>query len=311
MIEPLSFAARAMGGRLIVHLAADAADAERARRDAGRAMARMGRWADRLSRHLETSELSRLNASPAASIVVRPTLAAALLAGQAAGRATGGLVDVALLDARLAAEAPVTRSVAPSVPRTWSVTRGRHAGASVDRSPGLRFDLDGIAKGWLADRALRLLDPWTTAVVDADGDLAVRCASGHHWAIAIDDPRVAGTTLAILYLEAPDDAWPTRWGVATSGVSVHRWVDDGRVRHHIIDPRTGTPAVTDVVQVTVVSRSAVEAEGLAKAAVILGLADGFALLERAGVAGAVVLTDRGETLALPSTLALLDEPAAA
>ena len=80
------------------------------------------------------------------------------------------------------------------------------------------------------------------------------------------------------------------------------------MRHHLIDPRTGTSAVTDVVQATVVAGSASRAEGLAKAAVIAGSDDGLALLERAGVRGAVLLTDRGETFASPGTLTLLDDP---
>jgi thiamine biosynthesis lipoprotein ApbE len=60
-----------------------------------------------------------------------------------------------------------------------------------------------------------------------------------------------------------------------------------------------------VTQATVIAGSALRAEALAKAAVIAGSAGGLALLERAGVRGAVVLTERGETLALPQTLPLL------
>ncbi len=173
------------------------------------------------------------------------------------------------------------------------------------RPPGVRFDLGGVAKGWLADRGLALLSSWPSAVIDADGDLAVRCAPGQLWAVAVDDPRTDGASLAILHLAAPRDGQPARWGVATSGTSVHRWRTGDQVRHHLIDPRTAAPAITDVVQATVVCGSALRAEVLAKVAVIAGSVDGLALLERAGVRGAVILTDRGETLALPSTLALL------
>jgi thiamine biosynthesis lipoprotein len=79
----------------------------------------------------------------------------------------------------------------------------------------------------------------------------------------------------------------------------------GSSNHHIIDPRTGLPAQTDVVQATVVAGSALRAEALAKAALIAGSANGLRLLERAGVRGAVLLTAEGEVLALPATLALL------
>ena len=103
-IVPLSVATTAMGGRLIVHLAATAkattadgvtaegttadaatADEARARRDARRLLSRIGRWADRLSRHLETSELSALNADPRPSVTCRPDAGS-----RPVGRAGGG-----------------------------------------------------------------------------------------------------------------------------------------------------------------------------------------------------------------------------
>ena len=303
-IVPVSVATTAMGGRLIVHLAAAAGDA-RARHDARRVLARVSRWADRLSRHLETSELSALNADARSSVTVGPTLAAALWAGLEAAETSEGLVNITLLDARLLAEGLPAAGPGAVVPGAWALTSGPRRTATVRRAPGLRFDLGGVAKGWLADRGLELLASWPGAVIDADGDLAVRCAPGQVWAVAVDDPRSDGAALAILHLSAPRTGWPVRWGVATSGTSVHRWRHGDEVRHHLIDPRTGAPAVTDVVQATVVCGSALRAEALAKAVVIAGSIDGLALLERAGVPGAVILTERGETLALPSTLALL------
>jgi FAD:protein FMN transferase len=308
LIEPLTYTARAMGGRLVVHVAGTASDEARAYRHTMRVTARVGRWADRLSRYEPTSELCALNADPASSAPVGPTLAGAMRVGQASALATDGLVDIALLDARLAAEASDAPIPALARDRAWTLAPGRRGRAVVHRAPGLRFDLDGVAKGWLADRALGLLSEWPGAVVDADGDLAVRCPPGRHWAVAVDDPRDPGAMLAVLYLSAGAGTWPSRWGVATSGTSVHRWQHAGEVRHHLIDPRTGASAVTDIVQATVVAGSASEAEGLAKAAVIAGSDDGLALLERARVRGAVLLTDRGETLASPGTLDLLDEP---
>jgi thiamine biosynthesis lipoprotein len=175
----------------------------------------------------------------------------------------------------------------------------------VHRPPGLHFDLGGVAKGWIADRALDMLSSWPSAVVDADGDLAIRCAPGKVWNVGIDDPRTPDANLAVFHLGAPVGGAPTRWGVATSGTSIHRWTVAGSVTHHLIDPRTGRPAQTNVVQATVVAGSALRAEALAKAAVIAGSVRGLALLERARVRGAVLLTIDGEVLALPATLSLL------
>jgi thiamine biosynthesis lipoprotein len=303
-IAPLTVATTAMGGRLVVHLAAPDDDV-RARGDARRLLSRIGRWADRLSRHLEASELSALNADSHTRVSVGPTLGAALWAALEAADESEGLVDITLLDARLAAEGLSCAEPAAGGSRGWSLESGPRRTAVVSRPPGVRFDLGGVAKGWLADRGLALLASWPSAVVDADGDLSVRCRAGDTWAIAVDDPRTDGATLAILQLSGPATGWPVRWGVATSGTSVHRWRHGEVVGHHLIDPRTGAPALTDVVQATVVCGSALRAEALAKAAVIAGKIDGLALLERAGVRGAVILTEGGETLALPQTLTLL------
>jgi thiamine biosynthesis lipoprotein len=88
--------------------------------------------------------------------------------------------------------------------------------------------------------------------------------------IGVADPRDAGTQLAVLHLAGLDPSGRQRFGLATSGTSVHRWVHDGRVSHHLIDPRTGRPAVTDVVQATVLADSAGAAEIAAKSIVIAG-----------------------------------------
>ncbi len=313
-IVPVSLFARSMGGRLVVHLDADGrpVDAERSSRQV---VARIDRWAAKLTRYTDESDLSMLNADPKPEVSIGPTLAAALRAGQSACETSEGLADITLLDARLAAEGgsdganPASRSTASralaSREGEWLISRGRRGSAVVRRPPGLRFDLGGVGKGWIADRALEMLTDWRSAVIDADGDLAIRCAPGRYWEVAIEDPRTPDADLAVLRLGTPAGGSPERWGVATSGVSIHRWEVDGQVRHHLIDPRTGSPAETDVVQATVVAGSSLRAEALAKAAVIAGTVEGFALLDRARVRGALLLTGRGEVLALPSTLQLM------
>ncbi len=306
--DHVSRTAPLMGGTVSIHLGlADPFDPEerdRARGDADRVLLRLGAWADRLTRFAETSDLSRLNADPRAWVTVRPTLATLLDWGRQAEGLTGGIVDIALLDARLAAEAdspPLEpRHGASAASRAWGIDR-LPRGSRVWRSPGVRFDLDGVAKGWLADRAIERLDRYSAVAVDADGDVAVRLAPGRSWRFAVGDPRGARASMLVLELAAPDAAVRS-YGLATSGTSVHRWVRDGVRAHHLIDPRTGRPAVTDVVQATVLAGSAREAELLAKTAVILGSQAALAALDRPAVAAAVLLTEDDEVLLTPATL---------
>ena len=302
-----------MGGRVGIHLqVSDESAVPDAAATADRILRRIAAWANRLTRFTSTSELSRLNRDPRVRVPVGPTLAAVLDWGRGAEGLTDGIVDIGLLDARLAAEAgsgdgeavgmsPLRASLAA---RSWSFDR-RARGAIVRRPVWLRFDLDGIGKGWLADRALERLGGYAAAVVDADGDVAIRLDPGASWSFGVADPRRDGHDLAILRL-APRDGERAhregRFGLATSGTSVHRWGAGTGVAHHLIDPRTGRSADTDVVQATVLAGTAREAEALAKSAVILGVGAGYDLLDRMGVHGAILLTNRDELIIHPSTL---------
>jgi len=293
---------RTMGGDLRLLVASGLRDGAEAERDLRRVADRIDAWARRLTRFRDDSDLALLNADPARlDVALRPTLAAAMTHARAMSAATAGVVDVSLLDARLAAEADGH----PSLPRvtSWSLT-GEGRDRRLLRTDPVRFDLDGVAKGWIADRALRLLDAYPAALVDADGDIAVRTAGPTDWQVAVPHPEEAGVELA--RLQPPAD-WPGgRFGIATSGTSVHRWQTARGETHHLIDPWTGLPAETDVVQATVVAERAGLAEALAKAAVIRGAQAGPAVLEAGGAWAALLLLASGDLLALPGTDRWLD-----
>jgi FAD:protein FMN transferase len=306
-------ASRAMGGGLGIHLTVRDGDEQRAASDAARVADRVRAWAGRLTRHDPASELMRLNRTIAATVEVGPTLAACLAWGREATALTGGVVDPTLLLERLAAEFGATPGAAPGA-RPWRLSPRARGAAIIERDPSTQCDLDGVAKGWIADRALRLLDRHPGALVDADGDVAIRVAPGDAVGIGIADPRDPDMVLAILRLDDVVAGPAGRVGVATSGTSIHAWPsghgEPGHrgepARHHLIDPRTGRPAVTDVVQATVIAGSAAVAEAWAKTAVILGGATALETLDRARVRGAILLLADGRTVALPRTTRYLE-----
>ncbi|MCC7369236.1 MAG: FAD:protein FMN transferase [Chloroflexi bacterium] len=176
--------------------------------------------------------------------------------------------------------------------RDWQSVRTAGFGRQVWLPAGLRLDLAGVAKGWTADRLADLLALGGPCLVDVGGDLAARGRpSGQDgWVVAVASPHDPDADLALVSLR---DA-----GIATSGTDYRRWTHHGRSQHHLIDPRTGRPAQTDVVSVTVIAPTTTEADVEAKAALLLGVGGGLARLRAQDLAGLVVRAD-GAVLTTP------------
>lgn len=144
------------------------------------------------------------------------------------------------------------------------------------------MDLGGLVKGWMAQHVARYLSVYGSCLVDVGGDLVARShpESAVGWLVNVDEPGHNGASLLTIQLH--DEA------VATSGVDHRRWGEN----HHIIDPRTGLPAQTDVVTATVIHPDATLAEAFAKALVIRGCEDGLEWLsQQPAGAGLVICTD--------------------
>jgi FAD:protein FMN transferase len=294
------------GSRCTVIVAdACASDAAGAVRTARR---RLEAWHEQFSRFEPDSELTRLNEDAEETVLVTPLMRRVVEAGVQAARATGGLVDPTLLTdieragyrshyegpglpvASALARAPARRSGRPSRQANWRLVRTDRRVSSVTRPPGVRIDPGGIAKGVFADELAAALAGHEALVVDCGGDLRL----GGGWA-PVRDVHVASpfdeTILHTFSLRAG--------GVATSGIGKRSWIDsDGRVSHHLLDPATGQPAFTGLVQVTALAPTATEAEMLSKAALLRGPARAHEVLVHGGVIvledGDYVVLDPGE-----------------
>ena len=215
-----------------------------------------------LSRFRPDSELSALNRS--GRLRASPDLVRVTELALAARQRTGGRFDPTVHDALVAAgydrtfeEVRAGSSIVATRPPARC--RGAFAVSAQTREivlgPGVRLDFGGIGKGYAVDRACDLLAPSGPCLVSAGGDLAVR---GGSWPVGVE---TLGRTLS---LELKSGA------VATSGSDRRRWATTEGDAHHLIDPRTGAPADTDLLRVTVVGRTAVEAEILAKSLYLAG-----------------------------------------
>jgi thiamine biosynthesis lipoprotein len=154
------------------------------------------------------------------------------------------------------------------------------AGETIRLGPGARLDLGGIAKGWAADRVCDMLAPAGPCLVNAGGDVAAR---GTMWPVGVETPD--GTVTVGL-----EDA-----AMATTGRDRRRWRRNGEVRHHLIDPATGAPSESDLLRVTVVAHTAVDAEVMATSLFLTGEQRAVAEAEALGVP-AILVTAHGRVL---------------
>lgn len=230
------------------------------------------------SRFRDDSDLCMLNESGGAWTEVDELLVEAVGVALRAARITDGLVDPTLGEAMLrigyhhdfsqvVPEGPALSS-APS----WISTAGwRRVEVRPDRREiriplGVRLDLGSTAKALAADRAaVHAAEVAGCGVlVSLGGDVAIGGdAPDGGWSVGIADDhagmREPGETITIV-----------SGGVATSSTTVRRWLRGRVPMHHIVDPRTGSPAREVWRTVSVCSATCVDANTASTAAVVLG-----------------------------------------
>ena len=308
------------GGRVELRVQPAAGSTAEAQRRLERAAALLESIDKTLSRFNPHSELTRLNEDPRTQVPASPLMLRFAEAVGWAGRRSGGLVDATCLPAVERAgyrhhltipeyppsgdqlgpvPMPLSRLEAalfdlaasdpshplPTIEDAWrSVVAGPE---SVDRPVGVRLDSGGIGKGLAADLVADLLRGAPAWMVDCGGDLRIGGTARLPRAVDVRDPVDPSQTVHRLHV--------TRGAVATSGVTRRSWDLDGIRSHHLIDPRTGEPADTGVLQVTALAPTTLEAEVLAKTALLHGVERAHDQLPHGGV----VVTESGSVTVVP------------
>jgi len=244
-------------------------DPEQARRAMRTCFATARRFDELFSRFDPVSELSQVNGSTdAPSTRVSSEMATLLTRALELRQVTHGAFDVsggALTSLwRTAGEWPapdaVSRARASAGEGSFSLTA-----STLTRRPGVRIDLDGVAKGWAIDHcAAQLRAAGITRAFLSLGESSLYAlgapAGMPGWVVEL---RATDGTATLGTLQLRDQA------LSVSAVFGHEWQIGGRRVGHIVDPRTGYPLTTAGMAV-VVAASATDAEALSKALLVHG-----------------------------------------
>ena len=143
---------------------------------------------------------------------------------------------------------------------------------------GMQLDLGAVGKGVALDEIRKTMEEHpkvSGAVISVGGSILTygNKPEGGAWQIAVTDPQDPSQSVGVLTLDGG-------YCVSTSG-DYERYVEvDGVRYHHILDPRTGSPARSDVAGVTIVTKDGFLSDALSTACFVLGSEEGQKLLEK-------------------------------
>lgn len=157
--------------------------------------------------------------------------------------------------------------------------------STVSIKNGQKVDLGAVGKGLACDKVKEALDETDvdSAIISVGGSVLLygENPTSDCWTVAIRDPRGEATdALGKLKIESGT--------VSTSGDYERVLEKNGKTYHHILDPKTGCPADSGLISVTVICESGILSDALSTAVFILGKEKGMALLEEYGAQGVLV-----------------------
>lgn len=231
------------------------------------------RYEQLLSKTIATSDVSRINAAQGKTVTVDPETWVILQRAKEISAQTGGAfsVTIAPVSALWTFTGMETNSVPTdemrlaTLPLVDDQKIALGDNNTVTLPAGMQIDLGGIAKGYIADKVAQLLREKAYAgIVSLGGNVYTvgTKPDGSKFSVGIKDPEATHLSKAIIYT---GDCT-----VVTSG-TYERGFSFGGVRyHHILDPKTGWPAQSDLVSATFVTDSSMTADALATACIVMG-----------------------------------------
>lgn len=152
---------------------------------------------------------------------------------------------------------------------------------------GMMLDLGGIAKGFITDEVIKVLNDKgvKSAIVDLGGNIYVKGknASGKAWEVGVQDP-FSDRGEMVGKMEG------TNKSIVTSGIYERYLEVDGVKYHHILSPKTGYSVNNDVAGITIISDKSFDGDGYSTTIFIKGVEEGLQAVEKMDGMEAIFVT---------------------
>lgn len=154
--------------------------------------------------------------------------------------------------------------------------------------PEAGIDLGAIAKGYIADQVKTYLKKQGIkhAIINLGGNVDVigTKPDGSKYNIGIQKPFDESGE-AITSVQLKDQT------VVTSGIYERYFKKNGKLYHHILDPRTGYPCENNLYSVSIITDSSTKADALSTTCFLLGYEKGMELIQSMDGVEAIFITD--------------------
>lgn len=240
-----------------------------------------------LSAHKEGSELYRLNHRNSESAEVSEELAVCISRGLEYAEMSEGKFDITILPLRELWDFEAEDAAVPEQKDIdEALAKVDYRKVHVDGTtvtfddPETQIDLGGIAKGYISGKLKQYLagEGCTSALINLGGNVSVLGTKpdGSSWNVGIQEPFAdRGTVFETVEIGSGC--------VISSGTYERYFEQDGELYHHILDPETGRPVITDLQQASVVGEEDILCDAFSTICILAGKEEAEQIAERNGL----------------------------
>lgn len=154
-------------------------------------------------------------------------------------------------------------------------------------APGMIVDLGGIAKGYAADEAAKILKEAGIehAIINLGGNILTLNTKpdGTFYRLGLQDPtEPRGDYMGIVLLN--------NQALVSSGTYERFFEVEGKRYHHILNPQTGYPEDNSIMSISIITKQSIDADGLSTTIFLLGLEEGMKMIESLPSTEAIFIT---------------------